>query len=95
MCIIKKIFFAFVVCALSVFTLFAQHKSDKSVAIFGDSYSTFEGFITPSINETWYFLDRRQGDNDVVAVEQTWWHQLIKRNGWKLAINNSYSGSTI
>lgn len=95
MCIIKKIFFAFVVCALSVFTLFAQHKSGTSVAIFGDSYSTFEGFITPSTNETWYFLDRRQGDNDVVAVEQTWWHQLIKRNGWKLAINNSYSGSTI
>ena len=28
-------------------------------------------------------------------MRQTWWHQLIKENGWRLAVNNSYSGATI
>ena len=83
---------------LSIFTFsvsWAQKGHQISVAILGDSYSTFEGYITPDTNEPWYFSIRRQKDNDVTRVEQTWWHQLIKRNGWKLCINNSYSGSTI
>lgn len=95
MSIMKKITTVLVLFTISMLTVSAQSQSRKSVAIFGDSYSTFEGFITPSTNETWYFLGRHQIDNDVVAVEQTWWHQLIRRNGWKLAVNNSYSGSTI
>lgn len=75
--------------------LFAQRAYRQSVSILGDSYSTFEGYITPESNLTWYFLDHRQKENDVIAVEQTWWHQLLKKNGWKLCMNNSYSGSTI
>ena len=27
----------------------------KSVSILGDSYSTYEGFMTPSTNELWYY----------------------------------------
>ena len=89
----KKIFLAIV---LSAFTFqLGWSQRGKSVAILGDSYSTFEGYITPSTNLSWYFLDRPVKDNDVTQVEQTWWHQLLKRNGWRLAINNSYSGSTV
>lgn len=67
----------------------------KTVSILGDSYSTFDGFITPSNNLTWYFDNVSIKKNDVVKVEQTWWHQLISKKQWKLCMNNSYSGSTI
>lgn len=71
---------------------------NTSIAIFGDSYSTFEGYITPSTNEPWYINLDSPGkckENDVLRVDQTWWHQLIERMGARLEINNSYSGSTI
>jgi len=67
----------------------------KSVSILGDSYSTFEGFVTPETNEMWYYAQGERGRTDVLDVRQTWWHQLIKNKGWKLCVNNSYSGSTI
>lgn len=75
---------------------FAQ-KADyrKSVSILGDSYSTYEGYLKPDTNEVWYHKDYCIKDNDLTTPEQTWWHQLIKRKGWKLCQNNSYSGSTI
>ena len=67
----------------------------KTVSILGDSYSTFTGFITPANNFTWYYENEARFDNDVVKVEQTWWHQLISKSGWRLCLNNSFSGSTI
>ena len=81
--------------SIFTFSLSLAQKGGKSVTIFGDSYSTFEGYIVPENNLTWYFLDRQQKTNDVIAVEQTWWHQLLKKNGWRLCMNNSYCGSTI
>lgn len=68
------------------------------ISILGDSYSTFEGFITPSTNEPWYFNLESAGkckQNDVLRVDQTWWHQLIERLDACLEQNNSYSGATI
>ena len=68
----------------------------QSVTIFGDSYSTYEGYITPANNEPWYFQNSQKPDRtDVTSVTQTWWHQLITQQGWRLCMNNSYSGSTI
>lgn len=90
----KKITLTVIMAMLAVMS-FAQKNYKKSVSILGDSYSTFEGYIEPSSNEPWYFEDHRQKDNDVTSVEQTWWHQLITKNDWKLCMNNSYSGSTI
>lgn len=90
----KRIYLAILVSIFAFSAALAQ-KQVKSVTILGDSYSTFEGYQTPDSNLTWYLLDRQQKDNDVVAVEKTWWHQLLKKNGWKLCMNNSYSGSTI
>ena len=90
----KRIYLTLFASIFAFGILFAQ-KRDVSVTIFGDSYSTFEGYLMPENNLTWYLLDRQQKDNDVVTVENTWWHQLLKKNGWKLCMNNSYSGSTI
>ena len=67
----------------------------KTVSVLGDSYSTFEGYLTPSTNEMWYYLKHAANKTDVESVTQTWWHQLIRKNGWRLCVNNSYSGSTI
>ena len=67
----------------------------KLVSILGDSYSTYEDYVTPSTNELWYYAKNSEQKTDVKDVRQTWWHQLIKENGWRLAVNNSYSGATI
>ncbi|MBQ8713284.1 MAG: hypothetical protein IJ551_10785 [Prevotella sp.] len=67
----------------------------KSVSILGDSYSTYEGYMTPATNELWYYAKAKSDRTDVSDVRQTWWHQLIKQKGWKLCLNNSYSGATI
>lgn len=70
-----------------------KHKEIKTVAILGDSYSTFDGYI-PEGNACWYFTTP-QGENDVVSVEQTWWHKFCEDGGYELLLNESYSGSTI
>ena len=66
----------------------------KSVSVLGDSYSTFEGAI-PKGNAIWYFKHNNPNQTDVNSVDQTWWSLLIADKGWKLEMNNSYSGSTI
>ena len=66
----------------------------KSVSVLGDSYSTFEGAI-PKGNAIWYFKRNNPNQTDVNRVEQTWWSLLIADKGWKLEMNESYSGSTI
>ena len=78
----------------------AQAQDSLRVTIFGDSYSTFEGWLTPDTNEPWYWSadsPHRQKGNDVTRVEQTWWWwwQVIDQMGWKLEMNNSYSGATV
>ena len=68
------------------------------ISIFGDSYSTFEDYITPATNEPWYYWQtnpRKTKGNDVMHPDQTWWWQVIERLGARLETNNSYSGSTI
>lgn len=72
----------------------AADKDSLRVTIFGDSYSTFEGYLTPDTNEVWYFAKGRK-DNDVKQVEQTWWWQVKERMGWKVDRVNAYSGSTV
>lgn len=76
-------------CAAS---LMAQAK--PSVAILGDSYSTFKGYVQPDTNAVWY----PQSDvknNDVQDITQLWWYQFICDNGFRLSQNNSFSGATI
>lgn len=68
------------------------------VSIFGDSYSTFEGYIPPT-HEPWYAPEGSpysKGDtNDVKQVEETWWWQVAQNMGYRIEVNNSWSGSTV
>ena len=82
-----------ILAAAAVVSAFGQAK--PSVSILGDSYSTFEGWLTPDTNAVWYTLPPDTRRTDVKGVDQTWWHQVLKRKGWKLEVNNSYSGSTV
>lgn len=89
----KKQILALVLSVCNLAALAVQPK--PAVSVLGDSYSTYEGFMTPVTNEVWYYCKNDVQKTDVTDVRQTWWHQLICRNGWKLDTNNSYSGSTV
>lgn len=74
----------------------AMAQAKPSVSILGDSYSTFEGYLTPDTMDIWYFENKQDPRRtDVKSVGETWWMQLIKKKNWKLELNNSWSGSTI
>lgn len=66
-------------------------KKGMKVSILGDSYSTFQGYLFPSTNPTYYPKEPTK----VTDVTQTWWYLFITQNELKLEYNNSYSGSTI
>ena len=68
-------------------------KPIQNVMIFGDSYSTFEGYI-PEGYAFYYKNDEKPG-TDVRHVEETWWYGLFAEIGANLVQNNSWSGSTI
>lgn len=90
----KILLLAMLFMGIGVATLSAQQK----VAILGDSYSTFAGYLSPATNFPWYSADLNSDiakNNDVHSVEQTWWHQFVTKMGYELVCNNSFSGSTI
>lgn len=70
-----------------------REKVLQTVAILGDSYSTFEGYI-PVGNQT-YYTTTDWAKTGVTDVKQTWWWQVIREGGYKLGTNDSYSGATI
>ena len=65
----------------------------NNVIIFGDSYSTYSGYIPEGYAV--YYSGKRETPPDVSDVSKTWWHQVINENGATLVQNNSWSGSTI
>ena len=89
--VMKKLSVIVCLFMFALMPLLAQVK--QTVAVLGDSYSTFEGFI-PKGYATWY-TTAVQKATDVNKVEQTWWWQVIKEGGYKMGNINSYSGSTI
>lgn len=64
---------------------------EMKISILGDSYSTFQGYLSPSHNPTYY----PKLQTGVTEVVQTWWYQFISQNQLYLECNNSYSGSTV
>lgn len=82
-------------CLLWTGALNGWAQSAKSVSILGDSYSTFQGYLQPDSNAVWYWDSPDAQNTDVHSVRETWWHQFIKKNGYRLCMNNSFSGSTI
>ncbi len=63
----------------------------QNVVIFGDSYSTFEGYI-PEGYACYYKNDKAPM---LECVEQTWWKLLSKELKLNIKLNDSYSGSTV
>lgn len=84
----KSIFLIFLIIGLG---LSAQTR--PVVSILGDSYSTFEGFI-PEGSAIWYYASPSDR-TDVTKVEETWWWQVVKDGGYRLGVNNSWSGATV
>lgn len=66
----------------------------RNAMIFGDSYSTFRGYI-PEGYAVYYHEAEGQENTDVRKVTETWWHQVVSETGLNLIQNNSWSGSTV
>ena len=69
----------------------------QKISILGDSYSTFQGHVSPAWNFSWYGTDDKGKleNNDIRTVDQTWWSIVLKETGYELVKNNSFSGSTV
>ncbi len=68
----------------------------KNFVIFGDSYSTYEGYIPE--NFPTYYSEQGRPQGPLVTkmkLEETWWGRLLKTTDAKLVLNNSWSGSTV
>ena len=65
----------------------------NNALIFGDSYSTFKGYVPEGY--AIYYSENERPQTDVTKVEQTWWHQVVSGANLNLVLNNSWSGSTI
>lgn len=65
----------------------------NNVLIFGDSYSTFKGFVPDGF--AIYYAEGQRLESGVTQVSQTWWHQVVTEADLNLVLNNSWSGSTI
>ena len=68
----------------------------KNVLIFGDSYSTYEGFIPDGYRVYYSPQGRVEGPSVTkMKLEETWWQQVLSSIDGKLLLNDSWSGSTI
>ncbi len=65
----------------------------KNIMIFGDSYSTFAGYIPEGYAV--YYSSADRPETDVRKVEETWWHRVCTALDLNLVLNNSWSGSTL
>ncbi len=63
----------------------------ENILIFGDSYSTFDGYV-PNGYAVYY---PNEGIPCVDGVDKTWWKMLESQTNSRIALNNSRSGSTI
>ncbi len=64
-----------------------------NIMIFGDSYSTYEGYIPEGFAV--YYSGHRELPPDVFNVKRTWWGRILEATDSTLIQNNSWSGSTL
>lgn len=64
-----------------------------NIMIFGDSYSTYEGYIPEGFAV--YYSGHRELPPDVFDVKRTWWGRILEKTDSTLVQNNSWSGSTL
>ncbi|MBQ2989509.1 MAG: hypothetical protein IJD59_10430 [Clostridia bacterium] len=84
----------FLLCPLLLLSC-GQKKSAVSlgnVMILGDSYSTFQGSIP---EEYPFYYSKKSKAVGVTRPQYTWWGQVLRRTDSSLALNCSYSGSTV
>lgn len=62
----------------------------KTISVLGDSISTYLGYIPTGFSNFYPYPTA-----DIADVNQTWWMQFINHFGFKLLVNNSYSGTTV
>lgn len=70
----------------------------KTLAILGDSYSAFKGYIDPESNVAYYPIsdpDTEGRYNDVENPEEMWWYLFAREQGYTIVQNDSYSGSPV
>lgn len=67
-----------------------RNLENATVAIYGDSVSTFEGYLPE--NFAYYYP---QATLDVKTVGDTWWYKLYQNNNLNIVINNSISGTGV
>ena len=65
----------------------------QKIMIFGDSYSTYKGYIPEGY--ACYYTGERPTPPDLTSMDETWWGKLIADMNYELIENNSWSGSTI
>lgn len=65
----------------------------KKAIIFGDSYSTFAGYIPEGYAA--YYTPSDEKCSGVTDVSETWWDTVMRESGAELVLNNSWSGSTV
>ena len=68
----------------------------EKILIFGDSYSTFRGYV-PEGFAIYYCTEGRSPEEPVTKmdIDETWWRRLINATGAEIVQNNSWSGSTV
>ena len=64
-----------------------------NVMIFGDSYSTYEGYVPEGYAV--YYTGHREDEPNICDVNDTWWGRVLNETQSTLIQNNSWSGSTI
>ena len=88
------IWFSTVLLTLCSISSFADGK--KQIAILGDSYSAYYGYI-PKGYKCSYAIYGKDGqnkwNNNINSVTQMWWYPLIMSEEYKLSVNCSYSGT--
>lgn len=84
------VFAMFFMCSIAASTTFA-----KSLAIFGDSYSTWNNTDNKE-DETYYYpyYSSSKGNN-VTTVEQTWPNLVCNKLGMEITYRNAISGSRL
>lgn len=67
----------------------------KNIVIFGDSYSTYAGYI-PNGYPTYYSKEGNPGlGPSKMECKETWWGRLLAVTGDNLLLNDSWSGSPV
>ena len=61
--------------------------------ILGDSYSTFCGYIPEG--HGWWYSTEAYPDNKVQTVEDTWWWRVFSEVDGRIALNSSWTGTTV